>query len=88
MKMPKFVKKPIPVDAWQIKFDTVMPDWVADAILEYRIRMNKEEKNMKIVTLEGTMTAYEGDYVIKGPMGDYWFNKQNIFEANYDELAA
>lgn len=84
----KYVKKPVAVDAWQISFQNGanMPDWVADAVLEYRIHMDKVEKTMKIVTLEGVMTAYEYDYVIKGPMGDYWFNKQNIFEANYEEV--
>jgi hypothetical protein len=91
----KYLKKAIPVDAWQI--DTLelenqgaYPDWVADALanksIEHvRISNQVPVHCVRIVTLEGTMTAYDGDYLIKGPKGEYWFNKKNIFEEMYEE---
>ena len=41
---------------------------------------------LMIYTLEGTMSAAIGDYIIKGPKGEFWFNKRNIFEEMYEEV--
>ena len=37
-----------------------------------------------IDTLEGTMTANIGDYIIKGVKGEFYPCKPDEFEANYD----
>lgn len=39
-----------------------------------------------IDTLEGTMTANVGDYIIKGVKGEFYPCKPDVFEAIYDEL--
>jgi len=41
---------------------------------------------LKIETLEGTMTASPGDYVITGVKGEKYPCKPDIFEATYDEV--
>ena len=94
----KYIKKPIPVDAWQIDFELSWPDWVAEALLAghvdlERILVGSEAEfdtvrivGMKVKTLEGVMTAKEGDYLIKGPKGDFWFNKKDIFEEMYEAV--
>lgn len=39
-----------------------------------------------IHTLEGTMRAEPGDFIIKGVAGDFYPCKPDIFEATYEEL--
>ena len=40
-----------------------------------------------IVTLEGTMRADVGDFIITGVKGERYPCKPDIFEATYDEVA-
>lgn len=92
----KYVKKPIPVDAWQI--DTLeiehngnYPDFVAEGFNKGSFHYGEDEGRRKcllIHTLEGTMRAYDRDYLIRGPEGEWWFVKKNIFEKTYDEYIA
>lgn len=86
----KYLKKAIPVDAWQIDMleidnDGNYPDWVRDAWVKKIITHGHRIRSLQIITLEGAMTADEGDYLIKGPKGEYWFNKKDIFESMYEE---
>jgi hypothetical protein len=86
----KYVKKLIPVDAWQIDMLEIdnqgnYPDWVAEAWKKKIITHGFRSRSLQIVTLEGAMTADEGDYLIRGPKGEFWFNKKNIFEEMYEE---
>ena len=39
---------------------------------------------MRITTLEGTMTAEIGDWIIRGVKGEFYPCKPDIFEATYD----
>jgi hypothetical protein len=39
-----------------------------------------------IKTLEGTMDADVGDWIIKGVQGEFYPCKPNIFEATYDPV--
>lgn len=41
---------------------------------------------LQIVTLEGTMTATIGDYIIKGIKGEMSICKKNLFLEMYDEV--
>ena len=90
----KYIKKPIPVDAWQIdmlelielKYAGNMPQWVGQAYRDRHINTDFHKNELNIFTLEGKMTASEGDYLIKGPKGEYWFNKREIFEEMYEAV--
>lgn len=42
---------------------------------------------MSIDTLEGTMSASVGDYIIKGLRGEFYPCKPDVFERKYDLLA-
>lgn len=42
---------------------------------------------MQIGTLEGVMTAVEGDWIIKGLKGEFYPCKPDIFEASYEAVA-
>jgi hypothetical protein len=41
-------------------------------------------KCVHIATLEGTMTALPGDWIIKGVKGEFYPCKPDIFEATYE----
>lgn len=41
---------------------------------------------IKIKTLEGTMTANKGDWIIKGVKGEFYPCKPDIFEATYEAV--
>ena len=42
---------------------------------------------LKIVTLEGTMSASIGDYIIKGVDGEFYACKPDIFKKTYESVA-
>ena len=41
---------------------------------------------LEIDTLEGTMTASRGDYIIKGVRGEFYPCKPDIFEQTYEKV--
>ena len=43
---------------------------------------------LHIPTLEGVMTAKEGDWIIKGVKGEFYPCKPDIFEATYEAVTA
>lgn len=42
--------------------------------------------SLEIATLEGNMTAKEGDYIIKGVNGEFYPCKPDIFKQTYEEV--
>lgn len=42
---------------------------------------------LKIRTLEGTMRADEGDWIIRGVAGEFYPCKPDIFEATYERVS-
>lgn len=44
-----------------------------------------EDNQFLIHTLEGTMAADPGDYIIRGVQGEFYPCKPNIFEQTYEE---
>lgn len=81
--MPKFRKKPVVIDAW--KFDG---SWTsARPIVDKSGDMAWTPSNggeIEIRTLEGTMTASAGDWIICGVKGEFYPCKPSIFEATYE----
>lgn len=91
--MKKYVKKPIPIDAWQIDLlelqshvDGSYPDWVAKALKDGLIEPYHATRMLSIYTPEGKMKASEGDFLVLGPVGEFYSIKKNIFEMTYDEV--
>ena len=50
------------------------------------IEAYQTDKDMYIETLEGTMHASKGDYIITGVDGEQYPCKPDIFEQTYDEV--
>lgn len=85
----KYRKKPVVIEALQF-VDTV--DRIAelsefidnqDVVVNYE---NPNKSVLKLETLEGAMTASEGDYIIKGVNGEFYPCKPDIFEKTYEAV--
>ena len=53
-----------------------------------RIGSNQEPDTLFIHTLEGTMRAEIGDWIIKGVKGEFYPCRDDIFQATYEECNA
>lgn len=81
----QYRKKPIEIEAFQWTGDEYQledPVWIVDLIEEGKVTINYP--NMFIETLEGTMKANAGDYIIRGVKGEVYPCKPDIFEATYE----
>lgn len=81
----KFRKKPVEIEA--IKFDgwnwAECYQFMRDEPLVFPSALEKRN-NIKIYTLEGTMTASIGDWIIKGVNGEFYPCKPDIFAKTYE----
>ena len=80
--MAKYRKKPVVIDAVQ---------WTGnneEEILDFcngKSTFTATDKEIVINTLEGTMHASKGDYIIRGVQGEYYPCKPDIFEETYEK---
>ena len=86
--MPKYRKKPVVVDAIQLKHDNVVDvlRFLGNSFdgAVYTDSSKKEYAGLVIVTLEGNMIGSMGDYIIKGVKGEFYPCKPDIFEQTYE----
>jgi hypothetical protein len=80
MSVAKYTKKPVTIEALQ---------WTGDNRKELfdfcdQSYMNGDE--LRIQTLEGSMIASIGDYIIKGVKGEFYPCKPDIFDLTYTKL--
>lgn len=89
MSVQRFRKRPVVIEAMQ--FDGTKESvnqvlgWIGSNGGEAR-RAGSEPPFYAILikTLEGTMTANPGDWIIRGVQGEFYPCKSGIFEATYD----
>jgi len=94
MSVQKYRKKPVVIEALQL------PDYVSqsvhielkdffgegwESIWNGEFDMSGNAITIGIQTLEGVMTATEGDYIIKGVKGEFYPCKPDIFEMTYEK---
>jgi len=82
--MMKYRKKPVVIDAVRWAGQDIFkdgPDWLVQAYETGDIVIADE---MHIRTLEGTMKADKGDYVIRGIKGELYPCKPDIFHSSYE----
>lgn len=83
----KFRKKPVEIEA--IKFDgwnwADCYQFMSDKQLVFPSVLEERGK-IEIETLEGTMTASKGDWIIKGVNGEFYPCKPDIFEKTYEPV--
>lgn len=88
-------KKPVTVSAFKLGHHWPMceaNDWFSTAVANGTIITNNmgamhnpnEPSSIQIKTLEGTMTATQGDWIIQGIQGEIYPCKADIFEDTYE----
>lgn len=82
--MPKFRKKPVVIEAVQIRAGE-QPYELAQAVIDGVVRYT-EDGTVLIKTLEGVMSASPGDWIIKGVAGELYPCKPDIFEKTYEAV--
>lgn len=87
----KYRKLPVIIEAFKLtnKHGTEQPQWILDAIRHKEVTLaynNGYFEGMDIKTLEGTMRANDGDYIIKGINGEIYPCKPDIFEKTYEKV--
>lgn len=96
--MAKYRKKPVVIEAMQLKEDNIlqMEEFIEDKKIEidgmYASAKFEDYKNTIckkgriIKTLEGNMRADMGDYIIKGVQGEFYPCKPDIFHKTYEKV--
>lgn len=85
--MAKYRKKPVVIEAMQLSKDkpeSVMAFLGGEERRNIDYSFNNVTGEVRIVTLEGTMTARLGDWIIKGVKGEFYPCKPDVFEATYE----
>lgn len=84
--MAKYRKKPVVVEAIQYTGDnaTEISNWTKQLSSERYIEEGPDY--LLIQTLEGTMKAIPGDFIIKGVKNEYYPCKPDIFEQTYEKI--
>lgn len=94
--MSKYMKKPVVIEAiqWTKENDVELEHWLSK---EKSVELEIDDhlyvagvgtpyiSKIQIKTLEGTMEASYGDYIIKGINGEIYPCKPDIFEKTYEQ---
>ena len=91
--MTQYRKRPIVIEAFRLGDE--WPDWWADAVNADKVRTHNVDGRYsggpdfaEIDTLEGRMSAFRGDWIIKGVKGEIYPCKPDIFAATYETVTA
>jgi hypothetical protein len=95
--MPFFRKKPVVIEAVQYTGDNLAdvdafagrhPRWGEwfSSWEHYAEHVRQDRGVFKILTLEGTMEAIPGDWIIRGVNGEYYPCKPDIFAKTYEAV--
>jgi hypothetical protein len=77
----KYRKKPVIIEAIQWRGDNFVE---IDNFITLPHETYPSQSKIIIPTLEGTMEASYGDYIIKGVNGEFYPCKPDIFEKTYE----
>lgn len=77
-------KKPVVIEGIQWTGENIkeISDFTGVSHISYELPSNK----LSIVTLEGTMIAKKGDFIIKGVEGEVYPCKPDIFAKTYEKI--
>lgn len=86
----EFRKKPVVIEAWEFTRKALkdIDSWVRKYHDDIKLvsQYGGDVLYIEIRTLEGTMRAELGDYIIKGVQGEFYPCKPDIFEATYERV--
>jgi len=86
--MAKYRKKPVVIEAVQFPIDAIVTEEFLDFVsaTEDEVIVGESYNWWEIETLEGTMRANPGDWIIKGIKGELYPCKPDIFEQTYEKV--
>jgi len=84
----RYKKKPIVIEAIQWVGDNLydIRNWMGISTRSKAFISSEGEVYLEIETLEGTMRAPIGSYIIKGVKGEFYPCDKEIFEETYEEV--
>ncbi len=92
MTASKYRKKPVVIEAMrfatEFEGESVI-DWIAangGEVVSSRGHVDGRRSEFGIKTMEGTMLARPGDWVIRGVQGEFYPCNPDIFEATYEAV--
>ena len=89
----RYRKKPVTIEAVQLVDDPAVSDpgwesiaeWCRGELRNHEIADSGEYETVLVIrTLEGDMTATEGDWIIRGIAGEHYPCRADIFAATYE----
>lgn len=87
----EFRRRPIEVECFRLGYDEI-PRWFqahvrANNVSNIDAFLENVNEIVKIKTLEGVMTAVQGDFIIKGVKGEIYPCKPEVFRLTYDPIS-
>jgi len=84
--MAKYRKKPVEIEAVQWRGENHCEIFEFCGLDNCSFASYLNLKRFYVHTLEGTLRADEGDYIIKGIKGEFYPCKPDIFEMTYESV--
>jgi hypothetical protein len=93
MEIPRFRKRPVVIEAMRVPSPTGdeelvcwghLTGWLATKGADFQVAPNGA--GVEIKTLEGTMRAETGDWIIRGVKGEFYPCKPDIFAQTYEHV--
>ena len=86
MTASRYRKKPVVIEAWELTADNIrdVHEWINGVSGWSWLAVPANE--LYIETLEGSMHASVGDFVIKGVKGEFYPCRGDIFELTYEAV--
>ena len=84
--MHKYRKKPVEIEAVQWTGDNRDEIWEFCPLSYFNTDLETGMLSLMVQTLEGSMQASIGDYIIKGIKGEFYPCKPDIFDMTYDKV--
>lgn len=84
--MHKYRKKPVEIEAVQWTGDNRDEIWEFCPLSYFNTDLETGMLSLMVQTLEGSMQASIGDYIIKGVKGEFYPCKPDIFDMTYDKV--
>lgn len=84
----KYRKRPVTIEAMQFTEESIddLNDWLAEGGASFMFLQSPDRTSLAIDTLEGTMMAHPGDWIIRGVQGEHYPCKSAIFAETYEPI--
>lgn len=84
-KVHRYETLPVEIEAIKFTEDNIekIKEFTHGLAYQFRFNLDKRLYLCNVKTLEGVMTAEEGDFIIKGTLGEFYTCKPEVFHKKY-----